>query len=66
MKSKIINTIERSFKIKYNNFIDDQLTNIYAMRANIMILCNNIDEIEEILESETQELIKKWKAMKMK
>lgn len=66
MKSKIINTIEDNFKARYNNFIDTQITNLYATRTNIIILCKNNDEIEEILESETQELIDKWKDLKMK
>lgn len=65
MKSKIINTIERNFKVNYNNFIDTQLVNLYAMRTNIAILCKNSDEIEEILESETQELIDKWISLRM-
>ncbi len=65
MKSKIINTIEDNFKSGYNNFIDTQLNNLYAMRTNITILCKNNDEIEEILESEIQELIDKWKGTKI-
>lgn len=65
MKSKIINTIEDNFKTRFNNFIDTQLNNLYTMRTNITILCKNNGEIEEILESETQELIDKWKGMKI-
>lgn len=65
MKSKIINTIEDNFKTRFNNFIDTQLNNLYAMRTNITILCKNNGEIEEILESEIQELIDKWKGMKI-